>query len=350
MNSSASEQLSFPFPQPPGGAAPVELADGILWFRMPLPLRLDHVNVYAVREAEGWSLVDTGMNTRTTREAWKSILGGPLAGVPVWRVIATHHHPDHIGLAGWFRQEHGAEIWTTRTAWLTARMLTLDVQDAPAPEVLEFYRSAGMDRDEYEARASARPFNFVDCVHAIPLGFTRIKEGDSVTLGGMEWDVRTGGGHAPEHATLWCRSAPLVFAGDQVLAGISPNIGVYATEPDADPLKDWLEACARLEGHATDDQLVMSGHKLPFRGLPLRLAQLQANHASALEKLVEAIAEPRTAAECFRSLYGRKIGTGEYGLALGEAVAHLNHLRAAGRAERRRSAEDGAWRWEAARR
>ena len=350
MNSSASEQLSFPFSQPPGGSDPVELADGILWFRMPLPLRLDHVNVYAVRESKGWSLVDTGMNTRATREAWKSILCGRLAGVPVWRVIVTHHHPDHIGLAGWFRQEHGAEIWTTRTAWLTARMLTLDVQDAPAPEVLEFYRSAGMDRDEYEARASSRPFNFADCVHAIPLGFTRIKEGDSVTLGGMEWDVRAGGGHAPEHATLWCRSAPLVFAGDQVLAGISPNIGVYATEPDADPLKDWLDACGRLKSHATDDQLVMPGHKLPFRGLPLRLAQLRANHADALEKLVEAIAEPRTAAECFRFLYKREIRTGEYGLALGEAVAHLNHLRAIGLAERRRGREDGAWRWLAVRR
>ena len=174
---------------------------------------------------------------------------------------------------------------TTRTAWLLARMLTLDSQPVPVPETLVFWRSAGMDAEILAKRAKERPFNFSEMVAPLPLGFKRIQEGDSIDIGGRNWHIRMGNGHAPEHATLWAADDSLVIGGDQLLSTISPNIGVYPTEPDADPLAEWLEACERLKEFARDEQLVLPGHKLPFTGLPVRMRQLIENHHNALERL-----------------------------------------------------------------
>lgn len=335
-------RITQPFETPPGPGEVIEVARDVLWARMPLPMKLDHVNVYALADADGWTLVDTGFDTGKTRKLWQALLDGPLAGKPVARVLVTHHHPDHIGLAGWFQAEHGAELLTTRTAWLTARMLVLDDQSLPLPETLAFWRSAGMDPETYAKRAAERPFNFADIVSPLPLGFTRITEGQTLRLAGRDWVVHMGNGHAPEHATLWDSAGELVIGGDQLLATISPNLGVYATEPDADPVADWIEACDRLATFATPDQMILPGHKLPFTGIPTRLRQMTDNHHSALKRLRAHLATPRTAHDCFQPLFKRTIGDGEYGLALVESIAHLNHLHHLGETTRTRR-DDGAW-------
>jgi glyoxylase-like metal-dependent hydrolase (beta-lactamase superfamily II) len=226
-------------------------------------------------------------------------------------------------------------------------MLTLDAQEAPAAETLAFYKMSGMDRDLYDKRASERPFNFADIVDPLPLGFTRIKQDDQITIGGRVFDVHMGNGHAPEHATFWSRDDNLVIAGDQILSSISPNVGVYATEPMADPIGEWLEACERLAPMGREDHLVLGGHKLPFTGLPTRMRQLIDNHHGALKRLIKYIDTPKSASECFPTLFKRKIGEGEYGLALVEAVAHLSHLYQSGLATRELRAEDGAWVYQA---
>ncbi|MEE4189794.1 MAG: MBL fold metallo-hydrolase [Roseobacter sp.] len=334
--------LRYPWAEPPAEAEAIEVAEGVLWMRLPLPMKLDHVNVYALEDGDGWSIIDTGFASRRSKDIWRRLMKGPLRGKPVLRVIVTHHHPDHVGLAGWFQSEFGAELVTTRTAWLFARMLMLDAQDRPTPETVAFYESAGMDPDVLAARKEERPFNFADVVAPMPLGFTRIKEGDRINMGGRCWDIHTGNGHAPEHAVFFSRDDDLVLAGDQLLPSISPNIGVYATEPMADPLKDWMESCARFAELARAEHLVLGGHKLPFNGLPFRLRQLMDNHHGALERLLDHIDTPKSAGECFAPLFKRRIGSGEYGLALVEAVAHLSHLHQSGRATRMRRA-DGAW-------
>ena len=336
--------IRYPFDSAPEEGDAREVADGVLWMRLPLPMALDHVNVYAIRDGAGWAVVDTGFDTSKTRAIWETLLAGPMRGLPVTRVIVTHHHPDHVGLAGWF-MARGAELITTRTAWLTARMLVLDVQEAPTPETLAFWRAAGMDAATLEKRASERPFNFADIVAPLPLGFNRIREGDVVEIGGRHWDVRIGHGHAPEHATLWCREEALVLGGDQLLPSISPNLGVYATEPAADPVTEWIESCTHLAHYAKADHLVLPGHKLPFTGLPDRLRQLIENHHGALSRLREHLDRPRTAAECFAPLFKRRIDAGTYGLALVESVAHLNHLLALGEVTREKRG-DGAWAWQ----
>ncbi|WP_299624918.1 MBL fold metallo-hydrolase [uncultured Tateyamaria sp.] len=342
MTTPAPTGLRYPWPDPPAHGEPIEVAPGVLWFRLPLPMKLDHVNVYALDDGDGWTVIDTGFNSRKTREIWKAMMEGPLAGKPIARVVVTHHHPDHVGLAGWLQSEFGAELVTTRTAWLFARMLTLDVQEVPVPETLAFWRSAGMDPATFDKRAAERPFNFGDIVAPMPLGFTRIQQGQTIVMGGRTWDIHMGNGHAPEHATFWSRDDHLVISGDQILSSISPNVGVYATEPMADPIGDWLEACERLRPLAREDHLVLGGHKLPFTGLPTRMRQLIDNHHGALERLLAYIETPKAASECFAPLFKRSIGEGEYGLALVEAVAHLSHLYQDGQATRTLR-EDGAW-------
>ena len=339
------EKLRYLVETPPDFGVVTQVAEGVQWLRLPLPMALDHVNCFVLDDGDSWTIIDTGFDTAKTRAMWQAALGGPLAGKPVRRVLVTHHHPDHIGLAGWFQTEHGAELITTRTAWLMARMLVLDEHAIPAPETLAFWRTAGMTPAIYDQRRLERPFNFADIVTRMPLGFTRIKEGSRLTIGGRDWHVRIGNGHAPEHATLWSDDGELVIGGDQLLPSISPNLGVYATEPDADPVAEWLEACERLLVYATPRQLVLPGYKLPFTGLPLRLRQLIDNHHGALKRLLDDLDTPKTAAECFVPLFKREIGDGAYGLALVEAVAHVNHLYLDGMVTRTRR-EDGAWLWQ----
>lgn len=337
--------IVHPWADPPAPGEATELAPGVLWMRLPLPMRLDHVNAYALRDEDGWTVIDTGFDTPGSRAVWDRLLNGPLAGAPVARVLATHHHPDHIGLAGWF-MARGAELLTSRTAWLTARMLQLDVQDRPTEQQIAFWRRAGMDAERLARRAGQRPVNSADVVHPLPLGHTRLQDGQRLTLGGRTWRIVVGHGHAPEHLTLWDDHGGLVIGGDQLLPGISPNLGVYATEPGANPVQDWLDSCARLAPMADARQLVLPGHKLPYRGLPQRLAQLAENHESALARLGASLAgRPRTAAACFDTLYRRDIGDGEYGLALAEAVGHVNALLARGAIRQRDETADGGAVW-----
>ena len=333
--------IRYPHQVPPDSGAAIEVAEGVLWIRLPLPMALDHVNVYALDEGDSWTLIDTGVGTRSGQGVMEAVLAGPLKDKPVGRVVITHHHPDHIGLAGWFR-ERGAELLTTRTAYLMARMLALDVQERPVGEAMDFYRSAGAAPEVLAKRAKERPFNFADVIAPLPLGFTRIQDGDQLDIGGRRWTVRIGHGHAPEHATLWSESDNLVLGGDQLLPSISPNLGVYPTEPEADPVADWLATCRSFQPHAREDHLVLPGHKLPFVGLPTRLDQMIENHISALDRLQDHLATPASAVECFLPIFKRQIGEAEYGLALVEAVAHCLHLWHAGRAIRTRR-EDGAW-------
>jgi len=342
----SSAPLRYPFEEAPEYGAGIEVAEGVLWLRLPLPMALDHVNIYAIDEGDHWSIVDAGVYSKKMVGMWESILAGPLKGKPVGRVILTHHHPDHVGMAGWF-VERGAELVTTRTAYLMSRMLILDVEGEATEQAKAFWRAAGMAPDIYAQRCADRPFNFADISYPLPIGYSRLQQGDRFRAGGRDWDVHIGNGHAPEHLTLWSQSDNLVIAGDQILPSISPNIGVHPAEPDADPVGEWLEACERLSNLARADHLVLGGHKLPFSGLPVRMRQLIDNHHGGLRRLLKHLETPQTAVECFAPLFKRKISGGVYGLAMVEAYAHLNHLHQTGEVTRSRR-EDGAWLWQKA--
>lgn len=348
---STSEPLEFPFgalsPQ-----TPVEVAPGVILIPIPVPFPPGAVNCAALAEPDGWTLVDTGLNTEDTKAAWETHLRETLGGRPVLRVFATHHHPDHLGLAGWFQTVHGAELWTTRTAWLFARMLHLDDWSEPPAEMVRFHARCGYDDAQMARWRKRAMLNFTVSVAPMPLGVRTVAKGASVTLGGRRWRVAFGHGHAPDHAVLLSDAETpgdppggLALVGDTALPKITPNIGVYATEPEADPLGDWMESCARLGPLLGDARLILPGHGDPYRGAARRLALVHAKHARGLDRLAAHLADPHTVVDCWPALYRREIGPALEGLATVETLAHLHRLRADGRAERlRREGAPDLWR------
>ena len=311
----------------------IEVAAGVRWSRSPVPGSLNHINLWVLDDGDGVALVDTGLDIAPAREAWDALFAGPLAGAKVTRVIVTHFHPDHLGLAGWLARRFGVRLWMTRGEWLFARMLTADIRDAPPAEAFAYWRAAGWDEARIEAEAAKGWGRFASVVSPVPVSFVRIQEGDVIRTGGREWRVVVGSGHSPEHACLVDEAGGVMIAGDQVLPRITSNVSLSLSEPEADPLGEWLDSIAKLRT-LPDDLLVLPSHGEPFTGLHARLDALAAGHGGRLDALHEHLAEPRRAVDCFSVLFGRAIGDGSYGLATGEAMAHLRRLEVEGRAVR----------------
>lgn len=337
--------LVYPCGAPPEPGSAAEVAPGVLWLRLPLPMALDHINVWALRDGEGWTVVDTGLRTPDSMAAWEAALAGPLGGLPVVRVVCTHMHPDHVGLAGWLTERFGCRLWMTRLEYVTCRLLMTDT-GRPAPEEgARFYRAAGWSEAQIEGYR-ARFGMFGRAVAPLPESYRRIAAGEQIEIGGQDWRVVGGNGHSPEHACLLRESDGVLISGDQVLPRISSNVSVWPTEPDADPLGDWLESLARLKTELADDVLVLPSHGEPFRGLHARLDALARGHEASLKRLERLLSEPRRAVDAFGALFARPVGDGLLGMATGESLAHLNHLLGRGRASRTLDDDGVAW-WRA---
>ena len=206
-------------------------------------------------------------------------------------------------------------------------MLTLDNNKVMSQESLNFWLSAGMPSALIEKKRLEKPFNFGDFVKKIPLGYRRVIDNEVLTIGNKKWIVRLTDGHAPEQLILYCPELKIFISSDQILPGISPNISVYPTEPNANPLAEYFESCEKLVKIKDSDYLVLPGHNLPFYGLNSRIKQLVDHHETALKRIEEYIDKnPKSAFDIFPVLFKRKINESEMVLALGEAVAHLNYL------------------------
>ncbi len=337
--------LTYPF----GGAEPeagdvFEVAPGIDWVRLKIPGPLKHVNCWLLADTDGDALIDTGMNTAEARDAWKAIFSGPKANTRITKMIGTHFHPDHIGLAGWMCDHHAAPLIMTRAEWLTARMLAADARDSVPHEMLAFWRRAGWGPDQIDHATAKGWAGFRKIVTPLPLSYTRIEDGDTLTIGARDWRIVTGSGHCPEHACLLDETAGILIAGDQVLPRISPNVSLGVTEPGADPLGEWFASIAKLKTLPAN-LLVLPGHGDPFTGLHTRLDAMDREHRERLDELAIFLAEPRRAVDCFGRLFRRAIGPDVLGMATGEALAHLRRLEVEGRATR--DAQDGVWWWRA---
>jgi glyoxylase-like metal-dependent hydrolase (beta-lactamase superfamily II) len=339
--------LDYPFGDQatiaPGEA--VEVAPGVMRLRLPLPFALDHINVWALQDGEGWVVVDTGLNSAKSIAAWDQALAGPLGGRPVTRVIVTHMHPDHVGLAGWFTRRFDCPLLMTRLEYMTCRVLAADT-GRPAPEEgVAFYRAAGWNDAQLELYRS-RFGGFGRGLQALPEAFERLADGDVLSINGEAWRVIVGCGHSPEHACLLRESDHVFISGDQVLPRITSNVSVWPTEPRADPLGDWLNSLAKLEREVPADALVLPAHGEPFRGVHERLRYLAQGHERGLTRLLRTLGEPRRAVDVYGALFARQVGDDEIGMAAGEALAHLNHLQRRGQARVERDAEGVDW-WRA---
>jgi glyoxylase-like metal-dependent hydrolase (beta-lactamase superfamily II) len=315
-----------------------EVAPGIHWLRMPLPFPLDHINLWLLEDGDGWTMVDTGYNTEEVRRLWRTLFTGLLGGRPIRRLIVTHFHPDHMSLAGWFVGELGAELWMTHAEWLQAHVNQGDGVTADLERRVVFYRQHGLDDDAIAGYRAARP-DFSDVILPTPDTFRRVVQGDEITIGGRIWRVVTGGGHSPEHASLWCEDANVLISGDQVLPRITSNVSVFYYEPDGDPLRLFLTSFDRFR-HLPDDVLVLPSHNLPFHGLHDRLDAIDEHHRVRLDAAWEACAAPTSGVELISAIFSRKLDSMQAAFALGETLAHANYLISDGRMARQRTADD----------
>ena len=260
------------------------------------------------------------------------MLAGPLSGRPIKRIIVTHFHPDHVGMAGWLVARTGAQLVMSQIEWLWTRTLRLDHGAEALDAQLEFARQAGAD-DNYLATEQRRGLNYHSIVKPLPATYFQIRHGDKLTIGGREWEMVEGRGHAPEHACLLCREADVLISGDQVLPKITPIVGVPLWEPDSDPLADFLETIQRLK-HLPNNLLVLPSHILPFTGLHARLDAMASHHHDRLEDAYAACAKPITGMQTTAATFKRELNHEHTGFALREALAHLNYLMIRGKLQR----------------
>jgi len=308
------------------------MSDGLFGLRLALPFALDHVNIWFLRDGASWTLIDTGIANEATKNIWSGLLESGLDNRPINRLIATHFHPDHMGLAGWLCQRTGAEFWASRIEWLTARSLAHDESDDFVEAGRRFDRLAGLDSTQIAERA-ARGNLYRTRALAPPAHYVRMSEGDEIEIDGERWRVLVGRGHAPEMLCLYSESRELLLAADQILQKISPNVGVWPGEPDADPLSDFMESLETFRS-LPKTTLVLPSHGQAFYGLHERIDELIEHHQARLERAEEAAGQGRTATEIMPALFDRKLDAHQLGFALGEALAHLNFLVFKGRLER----------------
>jgi glyoxylase-like metal-dependent hydrolase (beta-lactamase superfamily II) len=326
-------ELTYPMASEPqtGDGSAVSITSGVLWLRMPLFASLKWINVWALADGDGWALVDTGLNSPETLQAWSAAFAGPMAGRPATRVLVTHMHPDHCGMAGWLAERFKVALWMSQLEYLTCRVMAADTGRAPPHAGVSFYHAAGWDVSDIDAY-KAKFGGFGRMIHALPDSYRRLQDHERLKIGDHEWHVVMGNGHSPEHVCLHCPDLKLFISGDQVLPRITSNVSVYPTEPDADPLSDWLNSLAKIKTRVPDDVLVLPAHNSPFVGLHARIDELIQSHIDGLSRLEMLLSEPRRATDVFSALFARPITPLVLGMATGEATAHLNHLLRTGRA------------------
>ena len=336
-------QLDYPLGDtlPPLGTT-IELAPGVRWLRMVLPFALDHINLWLLRDRidgrEGWSIVDCGISSDTTRAAWEQVFANDLQGLPVLRVIVTHMHPDHVGLAHWLTgrwstPDHECRLWMSATDYNAARTACMPSAKA-AVLTPQFAQAHGITDPDAIEKLKGRGSHFASLVPAMPERFARLLDGDVLRIGEHDWTCHVGYGHAPEHMSLHCPALGVLISGDMVLPRISTNVGVNDSEPEGNPLRRYLASIERMRALPADT-LVLPSHGKPFRGLHTRIDQLKAHHDERFAEVMQACAEaPQSAADLLTVLFKRKLDLHQTTFAMGESIAHLNALWLEGRLSR----------------
>jgi glyoxylase-like metal-dependent hydrolase (beta-lactamase superfamily II) len=318
-------ELRFPFPQAPAPAEAAEIAPGLLWLRFPLPFRLNHINVFLIEDAGGWTAIDTGIANDATRGIWETLAAGLLANRKLKRLIVTHFHPDHIGLAGWLAERFRAPLLTTQTTYLQCLTISQSPGALDTPVYRDFYVRRGLDAGT-TAIVLKQGHGYLKMVTPLPPMFERIANGDRLKIGPRTFEIITAEGHAPEQAMLYCAADKLLIAGDQVMEKISPNVSVWASDPHGDPLGLYLRSLAELKARVPNDVLVLASHHRPFFGLHERLDELAAHHAQRCAAIHEAARTPKTAAELLPVLFHKPLDPHEMSFAFSEVLAHINYM------------------------
>jgi glyoxylase-like metal-dependent hydrolase (beta-lactamase superfamily II) len=322
--------LDFPFPAPPQPGEVFEVAPQVFWLRMPLPFALDHINLWLLEEESGYTQVDCGYGDDATRALWTRHFESTLRRGPIRHIVATH-----LGNAKWLSDRFGVPVAMSESEYLAAHAIIDQRASHGIVNTCALFRQHGMSEEDLAALA-ARGNHYRRGVPEAPQRFERLIGGDRFDAGGANWHVIPGYGHSPEHAALHAAGAHVLISGDMLLPKITTNVAVWPVEPDGDPLARFLSSIAAFESLPADT-LVLPSHGLPFRGIAPRIAELRAHHAERLNELADAVAaaqSPQTAADVIPVLFRRPLDVQQRYFAMGEAIAHLNHLWRAGRLER----------------
>jgi len=351
-------ELTYPWSEPPPTGTAFRLRDGIHWIRMPLPFALDHVNLWLLEDEidgrRGWTAIDCGISSEDTKAGWERLFDTVLDGLPLLRVIATHFHPDHLGLADWLcrggaRERWRARLWMTLGEYAFGRMLCETSGGAVSGEraAAHFARHGLVDPAALEQVRARGDSYYPRLVPSVPGSFRRLRHGDELAIGvgarRRVFRVIVGFGHAPEHATLYCDDEELLVSGDMVLPRISTNVSVFEIESEGNPLPDYLRSLDHyLQLPAAT--LVLPSHGLPFAGLHERVGQQHAHHRERLDAVLAACAQPKSAMDVVPVLFTRKFDLHQMTFAIGESLAHLHALWHEGLLDRRLDG-DGIYRF-----
>jgi glyoxylase-like metal-dependent hydrolase (beta-lactamase superfamily II) len=337
----------------PAPGATIELAPGVRWIRMALPFALDHINLWLLRDRldgrEGWTVVDCCIDREESRAQWEQVFANELEGLPVLRVVVTHMHPDHLGLAHWLCErwstpEHECRLWISATDYHAARLAVQSTTAFGGEGAARFFASHGLTDAESLEKIRGRASYFPSLVPALPPRYRRMQDGDLLSIGGRGWRCISGWGHAPEHIALYCEDVDVLISGDMVLPRISTNVSVYEMEPEANSLALFLTSIDKFRP-LPGDTLVLPSHGKPFRGLHTRIRQLHEHHRERLDEVLAASRQqPVSAADVLPILFKRKLDLHQTTFAMGESVAHLHALWHAGKMRRTKDA-DGVWRF-----
>ena len=326
------DDLSYPFENAPAPDEVIEIRPGVLWVRLVLPFRLNHVNIYLLADGDGWTMIDTGIGNEATIAAWTTLFEGPLRDVKVTRLIVTHAHPDHVGLAGWIVERFNCPLHMSQVEYLQSAYHQHRGSEERKLAQRLFFRRHGMDEDITD-QLLGRGQEYLQRVSILPASYHRLSKDDEITIGTRRFRVITGGGHALDQVMLYCADDKLFLSADQVLSKISPNVSVWAVEPDANSLGEYLQSLAELDRLLPDDVLVLPGHGIPFYGVKLRIKQLADHHEERCQLIADACrSSPKTSAQLVPVVFHKHVlDAHQTGFAAGELIAHVNFMLAASR-------------------
>jgi glyoxylase-like metal-dependent hydrolase (beta-lactamase superfamily II) len=331
------------------------LTPAVKWIRMALPFQLNHINLWLLRDEidgpdgtgakiQGWTVVDTCISRDESKAQWEKIFETELDGLPILRVIVTHMHPDHIGLAHWLCARWNAPLWISATDFNAARMASQSTTGFGGEAAANFFASHGLSNPDSIEKIRGRSNYYPNMVPDVPRSFHRMQDGDDVAIGGRSWRCISGYGHAPEHIALYCDALKVLISGDMMLPRISTNVSVYDVEPESNPLRQFLESIDKFK-RLPEDTLTLPSHGKPFRGLHERIKQLHDHHRDRLAEVIEACHRaPQSAADVLPVLFKRELDLHQTTFAMGESVAHLHALWFAGKL-RREKGDDGVYRF-----
>ena len=329
---SAPQRLKYADISTPAPGQSVVIAPGVRWARIPLPLDLNHINVWLIETDDGCVVVDTGMVAAIGKEAWEALERECFSKLPLRAVFVTHIHPDHIGLAAWLQQRFRVPVLMSRRTHELARRI-LGGEGMPQPAAIKaFFVSHGLT-DDAQISAMFSPERLMRMASGVPQVERFIADAEVIRWGAGEWTALETNGHAEGHLCLSNPAMRALISGDQVLPTISSNISFLFEGGDPNPLGSYLSSLQRL--HAlSEDTLVLPSHGVPFYGLRQRIDDLSGHHLQQLEKLAAICGQPTVAADLLPHMFRRELSGMHLFLAMGEALAHLEYLVHAGRVRR----------------